>query len=178
MIWFAKGKLGNSDKLDISMIKVWISIIFLVNLLNINVVMAGDILKGFEEYNKGNFSGALDEWIELAEENDAIAQSSLAIMYHLGQGVVQDDFKAFELLKLSAQQGYAPAQMSLGHMYEKGFGIELDQKRAFMWYAISSSADKSGKTMLELLKANMTEDQINLATSLVDRCLQSNFTNC
>ncbi|MDG2474420.1 MAG: tetratricopeptide repeat protein [Paracoccaceae bacterium] len=158
--------------------KIWITVIFFSNLINFQFSFAGDILKGFEEYNKGNYAGALVEWEDLAEKNDSIAQSSLAIMYQLGHGVRQDNVKAFELLSLSARQGFAPAQMSLGHMYENALGTSLDSKRAYMWYTISSSADKSAKTLLELLKARMSEDDIQDAKKLVNECLLSDFTNC
>ena len=140
--------------------------------------LAGDILKGFDAYNRGDYSGAFAEWEDLAANGDAIAQSSLGIMYHLGQGVSQDDFKAFDLLNQSARQGFAPAQMSLGHLYENGLGTKLDQGRAFMWFSISASSDKSAQTMLELLKVRMTDAEIDTATVLYNQCLKSNLTKC
>mgnify|MGYP001165170588 FL=1 len=158
--------------------KITVTAIFFFNLISLQFLFAGDILKGFEEYNKGNYAGALIEWEDLAEKNDPIAQSSLAIMYRLGQGVTQDNLKAFELLGLSAQQGFAPAQMSLGHMYENALGTPMDIKKAFMWYTIASSADKSAKTLLELLKPRMSEEDIQDATRKVKDCLSSNLVNC
>ena len=160
------------------MIRVLISILLFMQWAFTPTALAGDILKGFDAYNRGDYSGAFAEWEDLAANGDAIAQSSLGIMYHLGQGVSQDDFKAFDLLNQSARQGFAPAQMSLGHLYENGLGTKLDQGRAFMWFSISASSDKSAQTMLELLKVRMTDAEIDTATVLYDQCLKSNLTKC
>lgn len=157
---------------------IWITAIIFFNLINIQFVFAGDLIKGFEEYNKGNYAAALQEWEDLAAKNDAIAQSSLGVMYQLGHGVGQDNLRAFQLFNFSARQGYAPAQMSLGHMYENALGTQRDPKRAYMWYTISSSADKSAKTLLELLKAQMTDNDMQEANRLVKECLRSDFINC
>ena len=160
------------------MMRLLISILFFMQWAYIPMALAGDILKGFEAYNKGDYSGAFIEWEDLAANGDAVAQSSLGIMYHLGQGVSQDDFKAFDLINRSARQGFAPAQMSLGHFYENGLGTIPDQARAFMWFSIAASSDKSAKVLLELLKAKMTASDINAATALYDQCLKSKRTKC
>ena len=52
---------------------MWITAIFFFNLVTIQFSFAGDLIKGFEEYNKGNYAGALQEWEYLAEQDDAIA---------------------------------------------------------------------------------------------------------
>ena len=160
------------------MMRLLISILFFMQWACMSMALAGDILKGFDAYNSGDYLEAFTEWEDLAATGDAIAQSSLGIMYHLGQGVSQDDFKAFDLLNRSARQGFAPAQMSLGHLYENGLGTRPDQARAFMWFSIAASSDKSAKTLLELLKVKMVESEINAATTLYDQCLKSNLTKC
>ena len=45
-----------------------------------------------------------------AQQNDISAQYQLALMYHHGKGVKQNDKKAAELLKLAAEKGHARAQ--------------------------------------------------------------------
>ena len=158
--------------------KLLISILFFIQGTFMPIAFAGDILKGFDAYNSGDYVGAFVEWEDLAVNGDAIAQSSLGIMYHLGQGVSQDDFKAFELLNQSARQGFAPAQMSLGHLYENGLGTKPDKGRAFIWYSMSASSDKSAKTLLELLKTKMVASEMKAAVALLDQCIKSNLANC
>ena len=160
------------------MMRLLISILFFMQWAYMPMAIADDILKGFVAYNEGDYSGAFIEWEDLAASGDAVAQSSLGIMYHLGQGVSQDDFKAFDLINRSARQGFAPAQMSLGHFYENGLGTRPDQARAFMWFSIAASSDKSAQTLLELLKAKMTASDINAATALYNQCLKSKRTKC
>lgn len=41
---------------------------------------------------------------------------------------------ALNLLRLSADQGYAPAQTALGNAYERGFVVLADTQRAIDWY--------------------------------------------
>ena len=45
---------------------------------------------GLEAYQRGDYATAMREWRALAEQGDAEAQSRLAIMYLLSQGVPQD----------------------------------------------------------------------------------------
>lgn len=158
--------------------KLIFTTIFLFNFFNAPLLSAGDILKGFEAYNEGDYSRAYSEWESLANEGDVIAQSSLGIMYHLGQGVDKNDKTAFELFSLSARQGFAPAQMSLGNMYENGFGTTTDMGRAFMWYYISASADDSGTTMLKLIKEKMNDTEIKKSTNLAMDCIDSHLSKC
>ena len=45
---------------------------------------------GMDAYNAGDFQTALKNWIPLAEQGDAKAQSILGLMYENGKGVLQD----------------------------------------------------------------------------------------
>ncbi len=64
-----------------------------------------DFEAGVEAYNRGDYATALKEWRPLAEQGDASAQHNLGWMYHLGQGVPQDDVQAHMWFNLSAAQG-------------------------------------------------------------------------
>jgi TPR repeat protein len=44
-----------------------------------------------------------------AEFGDAMAQHNIGVMYDEGQGMTQDDVKAFMLFKLAAAQGFDPS---------------------------------------------------------------------
>lgn len=147
-------------------------------LFNGQVLSAGDLLKGFEAYSSGDYQTAHEEWSSLAESGDPIAQTSLAIMYQLGQGVQINHPKAFALLQNAARKGYVPAQTSLGSFYEKGVGVPLDNVRAYMWYYIASSSDAVSRTLLEIMKQTVNSNQINTAMLLAEECVNSNFVKC
>ena len=59
-----------------------------------------------------------------AEQGDAVAQSTLGVMYANGQGVPQDYQEAVRWGRRAAEQGNADAQIFLGGMYYKGSGSE------------------------------------------------------
>lgn len=69
-----------------------------------------------------------------AEAGEAEAQFQLAGAYEKGDGVQQDENKAFEWCRKAAEQGYAQAQNSLGVMYSRGIGVEKNKEEAFHWY--------------------------------------------
>ncbi|GKQ96467.1 tetratricopeptide repeat protein [Aeromonas hydrophila] len=72
--------------------------------------------------------------IKAAEDGNAFAQFLLAEKYDYGQGVEQNDNKAFEWYCKAAEQGYAPAQCNLGWMYEHGQGVKQNDNTAAEWY--------------------------------------------
>ena len=81
--------------------------------------------------------------IENAEAGDMRAQSSLACLYHEGDGVPQDDEKAFYWFSLAAEKGHAFAQNYLGMMYLDGRGVDEDFEEAFIWFLIASNSSLS-----------------------------------
>lgn len=54
--------------------------------------------------------------------------------YRKGEGVEQNDSKAFEWYLKAAEQGDRDAQYNLGLMYRKGKGVEQSESKAFEWY--------------------------------------------
>ncbi len=69
-----------------------------------------------------------------ATSGDAEAQFELARAYEDGKGLPQDDAKAVEWFRRSAEQGNAQAQNSLGVMYALGRGVTRDREEAVRWY--------------------------------------------
>ena len=51
-----------------------------------------------------------------AEQEDALGQYFLGVMYERGKGVLQDDKEAVKWYTKSAEQGFAKAQYNLGVM--------------------------------------------------------------
>ena len=80
----------------------------------------------------------LAKCMEAAGNGDAEAQCKLADAYFLGNGVEQDEPKAVEWFRKSAEQGHAVAEYALGNCYFAGRGIEKDEKEAFKWFLKSA----------------------------------------
>lgn len=73
----------------------------------------GDFLHGQRLYSLGDYAGALTAWQPLAQEGDARAQYSMAVLYLKGRGVPLDKAKAKEWASRAAEQGYRPGQKLL-----------------------------------------------------------------
>jgi len=52
--------------------------------------VAQDFDKGANAYEAGDFNAALAEWLPLAEQGDAAAQTNVGLLYSNGFGVEQD----------------------------------------------------------------------------------------
>src|ERR1035437_6913069 len=70
----------------------------------------------------------------LAEQGDALAQTSLGIMYEYGRGVPKDLAEAARWYRKAAEQGNALAQFTLGTMCADGQGVPKDDAEAIRWY--------------------------------------------
>lgn len=73
-----------------------------------------------------------------AATGDAQAQFELARAYEDGRDVRQDDAKAVEWFRKSADQGDAQAENSLGVMYALGRGVTRDREEAVRWYKMAA----------------------------------------
>jgi hypothetical protein len=71
-----------------------------------------------------------------ANQGDANAQYTLALMYENGTGIPRDPRYAIYWYAKAAQQGHVEAQYRLGTIYRYGYGDEvllLDFKKAVYW---------------------------------------------
>jgi hypothetical protein len=99
------GKRINMKKLTIA---------FLLVTLSALTTWAGDFQKGLSAYKSGDYTTAIREFTELAEQGNASAQFNLGVMYAEGQGVPQDYKQAEKWYTKAAEQGNASAQSNLG----------------------------------------------------------------
>ena len=102
-----------------------------------------DFNDGLESYQQGDFETALKEWLPLAEEGDAEAQSRLGYLYASGQGVAQDYAKAVDWFRLAAEQDHANGQYSLGVMYRDGMGVPQDYAEAVNWFRLAAEQEEA-----------------------------------
>ena len=77
----------------------------------------------------------IKQLIENAEAGDMKAQSSLACLYQEGDGVPQDDEKAFYWVKKAAAQEDMYAMYNLGYTYLRGEVISEITKKLFIGLA-------------------------------------------
>lgn len=74
-------------------------------------------------------------------------------MYALGEGVPQNDGKAFQWYVQAANRQYsrsqADAELALGELYAHGLGVAQDYRIASAWYQIAATHG-SGDAGLEL----------------------------
>jgi uncharacterized protein len=89
-------------------------------------------------FNKGSYAPAFKDFKRLADQGNSDAQLKLALMYHYGLGVKEDDKSAFKWMKKAAEQANAEAQYQLANFYLYGFGVpgtEHDPDlNAVQWY--------------------------------------------
>lgn len=69
-----------------------------------------------------------------AEQNNPLAQSTLAGIYLLGNGVEADVKKGFNYARRSAQQEFAQGMLFMGLCYENGIEVEANEAKALEWY--------------------------------------------
>ncbi|MGL1956008.1 MAG: sel1 repeat family protein [Colwellia sp.] len=108
-------------------------LLFVFSLLCIVSPLSGanDLELGIYELNRGGFKAAIEQFEPLVADGYAPAQYQMALIYKNGYGVVKDDMKAFELLKLAAEQNYSDAQFELALIYSEGTSVTPDLDKAF-----------------------------------------------
>jgi len=74
-----------------------------------------------------------------SQKNKRWAQFMLGTRYDEGDGVPQDDKRAFELYRLAADQGHHFAQFNLGTMYAKGRGVNQSDTLAYKYFQLSAA---------------------------------------
>jgi uncharacterized protein len=107
-------------------------------LANIGSAFAVDLVSAQAAYDKGNFEDAFKQFLSLAQEGNALAQSSTGVMYDMGQGVAKDYDKAIEWYRKSAEQGNQFGQFNLGTMYYMGTGVSKDLVTGCKWFALAT----------------------------------------
>jgi TPR repeat protein len=104
-------------------------------------VASGDLDKGVNAYESGDFKTALAEWTPLAEQGDADAQYNLGYMYAVGEGVLENYRTSAKWFTLAAEQGLADAQVRLALMFAMGKGVLENNKTAYKWAKLAATQD-------------------------------------
>lgn len=111
-------------------------------------VVAQDLGKGLEAYNRGDYATALREWIPLAERGNRNAQFNLGRMHENGKGMPQNDAKAISWYGKAAEQGHELAQFNLGGIYRFSQSIPRDYTEAAHWYRKAAEQGNEGAQLM------------------------------
>ncbi len=103
---------------------------------------------GLEAVQRGDYKTAMAEWRPLAEQGDVTAQFNIGLMYHKGQGVLQDFKEAAKWFRKAAEQDDVRAQRSLGSMYSNGQGVQQDYKEAVKWFRKAAEQGDAGSQFM------------------------------
>lgn len=115
-----------------------------------------DVQSGVVKYESGDFSGAIQDWLPLASENDPNALFNLGQIYRLGRGVDKDMPTARNYYERAARLGHVSAQGNLGTLYFFAEPKELkDQEKAVSWWQeAATNGDARSQYMLGVLFFN------------------------
>ncbi|MDC1211324.1 sel1 repeat family protein [Porticoccaceae bacterium] len=120
-----------------------------------------------------------DETKALAEQGVASAQWKLGIMYGNGRGVPENDAEAVKWYRKAADQGHAKPQYNLGNMYYRGDGVPENNIRAYVWWSMAKTqGNADAATNIDILKPQMTPQQIADGQALASKCYESNYKDC
>jgi septal ring-binding cell division protein DamX len=122
------------------------SIFFLMSAVLLLVSAHADYKTGVNAYQNGDVQLALSEWQEVIEsaptdvhpQERAEALYAVAMLYWLGQGVVQDTTTSADYLRQAAELNHPGAQSKLGYLYLIGQGVSASAFEAFKWLEMAA----------------------------------------
>jgi TPR repeat protein len=120
-----------------------------------------------------------DETMAAAMQGSVIDQYNLGVMYENGHGVPENDAEAVKWYRKAAEQGHESAQSNLGVMHFNGDGVPENNIHAYVWLSMAKtqgSADAASN--LDILKPQMTKQQIAQGQAIAAKCFESNYKDC
>ena len=95
--------------------------------------------EGMRYYETEEYDEAVFRFRKAAESGNAKAQNALAICYYNGNGVTENNEKAFEWYLKAAEQGLKEAQYMVGYSYYYGLGTDISESEAVKWFQLSAN---------------------------------------
>ena len=126
--------------------------------------------EGKKLYDQELYKEAVPKLQAAADKGHRKAQYRLGRCYDKGDGVKENDQKAFELYLKSAKQDYAKAMYQLGRCYMKGKGVAANQEEARKWIKRAISDEKHGDEILkDLRKAKADGEEATKILTLIGK---------
>ena len=92
------------------------------------------------------------KWFRKSAEQDyAMAQYNLGVMYSVRNGVPEDDVEAMKWVRKAAEQGDASAQKGLGIIYYNARGVPKDFGKAYVWLNLAAASDSDAVKLRSVL---------------------------
>ncbi|MEM9879698.1 MAG: SPOR domain-containing protein [Pseudomonadota bacterium] len=115
-----------------------------------------DVKSGVAKYEAGDFSGAIQDWVPLAAQNDPNALFNLGQVYRLGRGVEPDMAQAKDFYERAARLGHISAQGNLGTLYffSENSAVKDQEKAVSWWQEAATNGDARSQYMLGVLFFN------------------------
>ena len=126
--------------------------------------VAGDFEDGIQFYGSKNYGKAVQSFKKAADQENAMAQYNLGLMYAKGEGLMQDYPQALFWLRKAAERGVALAYFNLGVMYDNGLGAAQDYPQAVVLYR---QAAEKGVAQAQYNLAVMYESGLGVAQDYV-----------
>lgn len=96
-------------------------------------------MRGAQLYDQRDYRDAFPMLMSAARMGHARAEALVAIMFHQGIGMPENDQAAAHWFALAAAQGHRASEYELGAMYEEGEGgLPKDARKAAQLYAASA----------------------------------------
>jgi len=146
--------------------------------------------KAYAQYNLGvmydkgvgvpeNNTEAVKWFRKAADQGLAMAQYNLGALYRIGEGVPENNTEAVEWFRKAADQGNADAQSMLAYMYADGEGVPENSIRAYVWWSMAKTQGQTDAAEnLDILKLQMTKQQIADGQALAAKCYESGYKAC
>lgn len=96
--------------------------------------------EGVAAYDVGDYAGAFDIWLPLAQNDDLAAMRNVALLLRQGKGTSRDPERALYFYERAGRGGLVSAQVNAAFMHLDGDGIPQDYKQASFWFHAAAIA--------------------------------------
>jgi TPR repeat protein len=98
-----------------------------------------DFTQGVRAYEAGDYKGAYEAWLPLANRGDVAAMRNIGHLYRWGQGVEKNVDQAIHWYRMAAEKGFSRAQANLAAIYLQGDeGTPVNYEEAHKWFAAAA----------------------------------------
>ena len=94
-------------------------------------------------YDAKKYSEALPKLKAAADKGHKKAQYRMGRAFDKGNGVSEDNVRAFQWYLKAANQGHAKSQYQVGRCYKKGKGVAEDSQKALVWFTKAANQDNA-----------------------------------
>ncbi len=120
---------------------------------------SADFYAGVLAAQAEDYETAFQEWLPLAEEGLAGAQSNIGDLYANGLGVEENLEEAARWHLLAAEQGILKSIFYMGAHLASGQGVERDYPEAIKWLLLAKGAeDPNADQVLNLLSRQVSDE--------------------